>query len=329
MKHQIAFLCPFFGTVDQMLHRLWLKSCKTNDDFDFIFITDDSNALKMPMPSNVKGVFMKWENCVARIMSKFDFAITLEEPYKLCDFRPAYGIVFSDLIREYDFWGHMDSSDTILGNLHNYITDDLMDIYDKIHSFGHLTLYRNTLDANKRFQISSSCGTTIQELFSRSEVMGFDEMNHPWSINTIYKENGFSLLERIPNLVADILPSKYSFQIVEDAGEKIPRIFEWDHGNLFDVTTRRGEIHKREIGYVHFQKRKMTSMVPIEDNHFYMIPNCFIPANQNLTCEMIEKWSKDKLYLDPFKRRVMRIIKYTKQPEVFARKLKEKLTWRN
>lgn len=325
MNHSIVLICPYFGTINKSIHSLWLKSCASNPNITFLLLIDDEEALNMPMPQNVNGIVMSWEDCVTLIKSKFDFKIALNDPYKLCDFKPAYGYIFSDYLPSSEFWGHMDSSDTILGDLRSIITDEMLDCNDKIHSFGHFTLYRNAPDSNLRFQIPPSCGTTIQELFSRAEVTGFDEMSHPWSINTIYKENSFPLIERIPDLVADLFPSKYTFQIIEDNGEKIPRVFEWDHGKLFDVTVHNGKLDKREIGYVHFQKRKMTSEVLNGTDHFYMIPNRFVPADLPLTCDLIEKWSKDRLYLDPMKDRIKRIVNYAKQPDVFMRKVREKL----
>lgn len=321
MSHSIVLICPYFGIINKSIHSVWLQGCAANPDITFLLLTDDEEALKMPMPENVQGIFVSWADCVALVKSNFDFEIALNDPYKLCD----YGYVFSEYLPNSAFWGHVDSSDTIMGNLRSVITDEMLDSNDKIHSFGHFTLYRNTPEVNRRFQIPPSCGTTIQQLFSRAEVTGFDEMNHPWSINTIYKENGFSLIERIPDLVADLFPSKYAFQIVEDKGEKIPRVFEWDKGRLYDVTVRNAELHRREIGYVHFQKRKMINEVPVGADHFYMIPNRFIPADQPLTCEMIEEWSKDRMYLDPMKGRIKRIVNYAKQPDVFVRKVREKL----
>ena len=325
MKHSIVLICPYFGTINKPIHSLWLQGCAANPDITFLLLTDDTGALEMPLPENVRGIFISWEDCVALVKSKFDFEVTLNEPYKLCDFKPAYGYIFSDYLQKFDFWGHMDSSDTVLGNLRNFISDEMLSTYDKIHSFGHFTLYRNSPEANLRFQILPSCGTTIQDLFSRSEVTGFDEMNHPWSINTIYKENRFSIIERIPNLVADLFPAKWAFQIVEDQGKKIPRVFEWDHGKLYDVTVQNAQLHRREIGYLHFQKRKMINETLGGESHFYVIPNRFVSANEPLTVENVTEWSKDKIYLDPLKDRAKRIMNYAKRPEVFLRKVKEKI----
>lgn len=321
----IVLFCLYFGKINMLIHRIWLQSCSANPSIDFLLISDNAEALNLSMPENVRGVYMTWDDCVKRVKSRFDFEIALDNPYKLCDFKPAYGDIFRDYIEGYDFWGHLDSTDTVLGDLRKFLTEDILSAYDKVHSFGHLTLYRNTPENNRRYLIEPSCGTTIRDLFVRPEVTGFDEMDHPWSINTIYKENGFSLIERIDSLSADLFPSRWPFEIWEDQGEKVPRIFEWDHGKLFDVSVRNAKIQRREFGYIHFQKRKMSVEVTAGEEHFYIIPNRFIPASGSLTCEQIEEWSKDRLYLDPLKGRVKRIINYARKPDVFFRKLREKL----
>lgn len=321
----ITLICPYFGTIDQNHHLLWLKGCEANPNFRFLLITNDESALAMEMPENVRGIYMTWEDCKALIQSRFDYEIKLDSAYKLCDYRPAYGEIFSDFLSNADFWGHTDSGDTLYGDLGKFLTDDLLEQFDKIHMFGHLTLYRNTAENNRRYTAETSTGTSAREVFTTSENLCFDDMYQKASINRIYSENGFSLLARVTDLVADLFPSRYAFQIVEDQGAKIPRVFEWDHGRLFDVTVQNHQMKKREIGYVHFQKRKMVNEVPTGTDHFYMIPNRFIPADQPLTCGKIEEWSKDRLYLDPMKGRIKRIVNYAKQPDVFVRKVREKL----
>ena len=325
MNKSIALICPYFGAINKSIHALWLQGCAANPDITFLLLTDDKQALEMPMPDNAKGIFMSWGDCVALIKSKFDFDVALNNPYKLCDYRPAFGYIFADYITGFDFWGHTDSGDTLYGDLRKFLTDGLLNEYDKIHIVGHMTLYRNTDEANMRFAIPAQSGLTIQDILTVDETVCFDDMYQKASINRLYQENGFSLLERVANLVADIYPSKYAFQIVEDNGEKIPRVFEWDYGKLFDVTVHNGELNRREIGYVHFQKRKMVSEVPDGTDHFYMIPNRFVPATEPLTCEIVEAWSRDKLYLDPLKGRAKRILNYAKHPEVFMRKVREKM----
>ena len=77
-----------------------------------------------------------------------------ERPYKLCDLRPFYAIVHSDLLREgnYDFWGFADL-DLVWGDLKAFYTDDLLHRYDIFSTHddrfsGHLCLLRNKPSLN-------------------------------------------------------------------------------------------------------------------------------------------------------------------------------------
>lgn len=323
MKLEIIIIAPYFGVIDKDIHQLWLQTCAANTEIDFLLITDDIDALQISMPKNVKGVYMKWDECVNLVKNTFPFPVKVDAPYKLCDFRPAFGDVFSNYITDYDFWGHTDSGDTIYGNLIHFLTNDTLSLYDKIQIYGHFSLYRNSKDNNKRYLHPMKNGLTAQEIFNTSENLCFDDMFQKASINTLYVENGYPIMERIADFVADILPQYWGFRL--EAKKKVPRVFEWNHGELFEWTVIEGKLNKREVGYVHFQKRKMINEVPFGGEHFYMIPNRFIPAVEPLTCQQIEDWSKDRLYLDPLKGRVKRIVNYAKRPEVFYRKVREKI----
>lgn len=150
----IVLFCPYFGKINKRLHMIWLKSCAANPSIHFVFISDDKEALDISTSENVENIYLTWEECVSRVRSKFDFEIVLDNPYKLCDFKPAYGHIFSDYAAGYDFWGHLDSTDTILGDLRKFLKEDILSAYDKVHSFGHLTLYRNTPEINRCYLLN-------------------------------------------------------------------------------------------------------------------------------------------------------------------------------
>jgi len=57
------------------------------------------------------------------------FEVDIESEYKLCDFKPAYGLIFSEHFKDYDFWGYCDI-DIIFGNIRAYMTDVLLNEYD-------------------------------------------------------------------------------------------------------------------------------------------------------------------------------------------------------
>ncbi len=46
---------------------------------------------------------------------KLGFTVSIEHGYKLNDFKTDYGYIYSKLVKDYDFGGHMDL-DIILGN---------------------------------------------------------------------------------------------------------------------------------------------------------------------------------------------------------------------
>lgn len=54
---------------------------------------------------NVKWYFKSFSELQELFQSKFDFPILLNTPYKLCDYKPAYGDIFSKYLGGYDFWG--------------------------------------------------------------------------------------------------------------------------------------------------------------------------------------------------------------------------------
>lgn len=324
MSKRIVFICPYFGKISKDQFALWLKSCSMNSSIDFMLFIDDEDVFGLDIPDNVKPVRMSWDECKQLIQSHFDFDVTLVYPYKLCDFKPAFGYIFEDYICGYDFWGHLDLSDTILGNLRKFIADQLLDKYDKIHIYGHLTLYRNNAENNLRFTIPQRNGVTIQDIFKRAEVTCFDDMYHNASVNSIYKENNYPMVEEVDGLVADVLPHNWYFRLYQDGSAMIPRVFEWDNGKLFELCVINNSVAKREIGYVHFQKRKTVNCTSADTERFYFVPNMFIDDDKPLEVEDIIEYSKDRLYLDPLKGRIKRLAWYAQHPSAFMRKLSEK-----
>ncbi len=326
---KIGLLCPYFGKLDRDHMKIWFQCCAYNPDIDFILITDDQGMAELGKPENVRLIQMSWEDCKKRIEAAYDFNVPLVYKYKICDLKPAYGELFRDCLEEYDFWGHIDISDTIFGNLRAFITDELLNTYDKIHMYGHLTLYRNIPEVNARYRIPLSTGQSYRDVFTVEETMSFDEMYNEISINQIYKENHYSKIDRVPGLVVDILPYFWSFWLSQDRGVKIPRVLEWNQGVLKEIVLADEQIRAREIGYVHFQKRKISIDLTDTVDHFYLVPNCILPAaSVTLTPEWLKQVSTDRTYWAPVVGRVNRIINYAKHPRVFMRKLRAVLKQR-
>ena len=108
-----CFIIPYYGKFPDYFP-LFLHTCRWNEDFDWLFVTDiDFNG---DCPDNVHWLRMSFDELKGLVQSKFDFKISLERIYKLCDFKPTYGYVFEEYLKDYKCWGHCDI-DTIMGKI--------------------------------------------------------------------------------------------------------------------------------------------------------------------------------------------------------------------
>lgn len=295
---KIVFICPYFGKLPKEQMAIWLKTCEKNPKVNWIVITDDKTSFNYPQ--NVKVIYTTFESMKKDFQKKFDFDISMNSPYKLCDFKPTYGYVFQDLIKDYDYWGHCDLSDSIFGNIEKTLNKIVEQDYDKIGFLGHLTLYKNKKEVNERFFMKSKSNKSLNEILGVSDNMAFDETNN-YSINFVYLDNGFEI-KRIDELYYDISTRSSSFRtpywsdklkweyLLEDRC-----IFEWDNGNLYKIYLKNEEIKKEEILYVHYQKRKMTYEINIEkSNHFLIVPNKFIECDK-VDIKTIKKYTRNSI----------------------------------
>ena len=85
----------------------FLHSCRYNPAVDFLIFTDNNDP-NLELPANVKVIPYSIEQFKADAAKALGFAVAVESGYKLCDFKPAYGTIFTDYIRDYDFWGYCD-----------------------------------------------------------------------------------------------------------------------------------------------------------------------------------------------------------------------------
>ena len=127
-KYSICLIIPYFGKFKNYFP-LFLESCRYNPSIDWLVFTDIKEEYLWP--DNVKKITMSFEQFAGLVQNNFEYNIALDRPYKLCDFKPAYGEILRDYLRRYDFWGHCDC-DLIFGNIRKFITDEVLENHAKI-----------------------------------------------------------------------------------------------------------------------------------------------------------------------------------------------------
>lgn len=274
MKDKVIFIIPYFGNFNNYF-QLFLNSCATNPDFSWLIITDNND--KYDFPRNVLVKRMSFSQLKEIINERLNANVSINDPYKLCDLRPMYGEIFHDFISKFDWWGYCDI-DLIFGKLNHFLTDDLLNNYDKIGVLGHCTLMKNTKSVNSAFRLPLNGKYVYKNIISSSNNFSFDE-EHNDSINNIMENNGFKILnqnvEANPYTKSSVfrlnhLNSDWTYSIEKPSKS----VFIWENGILKRFVVVDGKLISKEYLYIHFQSRKMKNLVS-NFNRYKIVPNQF------------------------------------------------------
>lgn len=277
----IVYIVPYFGKLPDFFN-IWLESCRYNKTIDWLIFTDDRTQFSYP--SNVHVCYTTFDDIRLRIQEIFDFPITLHKPYKLCDYRPCYGIVFQEYIKSYDYWGFCDI-DLIWGDIRKFVTDKLLDNYPKIGFSGHSTIIRNESFYNNLFR-NSVDGKSFKDLITTEKNCFSDEI----FLNNLYLQLGIPFYDSV--MFANLSSLVHNFYIThlpkKDAYKNKKFIFYFDSGHLYRVAVIGNQLYKDEFMYIHFLKRKMDINIKYNTSKYLIIPNQLIPY-QSLTPNYIKK----------------------------------------
>lgn len=254
--HTIAVIACYIGRFPEWF-QLWLNSCGHNDTIDFFLYTDqDKSAYQVP-----NNVF--WRNTSLPVLQKqisniCGFQVSLEKAYKLCDYRPLYGLIFTEDVRNYDFWGCCDI-DMVFGDLRNFITEEILESYDRIFEVGHLSLYRNCREMNEAYRLPGGM-MTFEEIARTKPYCGFDEHT---GITRILQKNGFKTYAKV--VCADIDPHYRAFYMMDEDSVQAEgtvenfehQIFYIDGGKTFKayIDPVDDVVKQSEVSYIHFMRK--------------------------------------------------------------------------
>lgn len=275
------FILPYFGKFNNYFD-LFLKSCSQNQGYEWLIFTDDRSNHNYP--SNVNVVYTTFEELKQNFKDRLNINISLPKPYKLCDFKPTYGYVFSKYIKDYAYWGHCDC-DLIFGNLEHMLTPLLEEGYDKLFAAGHLTIYKNNPENNMRFMETYKGRELYKEFLTTPEICWFDEDWRLDNIHSIFLESKASVYTKSlafnPSGKYSLFvqraynPEKRKYQDIKYKNA----IYIWEHGNLYQIVSGSlpEQLERKEYLYMHFQHREMTMDERVlNKNCFQIVPNKFI-----------------------------------------------------
>ena len=253
MKRKAALIQPYFGTLPNYF-RLALESYARNSDCDWYIFTDDRKHYDYP--PNVVVTHTTLDRLKCMFQQKFDFPIALGRPYKLCDYRPMYGHLFADQLKDYDYWGHFDP-DIIFGDIKKFLPDAASQPYDKFCSKGHFSLYRNTPAVNLLYQLKAANCLYYKDVIASERSWGFDERDN--GVNAFFAVKGLRIYTACP--IADIYFRDYAMRLIDGAvGEREKSrqsCFAYEHGAMYRYYLLGAEIHREEFMYIHLMQRRM------------------------------------------------------------------------
>lgn len=128
------------------------------------------------VPSNVRLCYMTIKEIEILATKKFGIPTKIEYPYKLCDYKPAYGLLFEEILTGYDFWAQTDI-DVIFGEIRAFLDSKtlLNDYIGVRHDYtaGCFFACRN----NDRMKTIFMQSKDFIKVFSTSKHYCFDECN--------------------------------------------------------------------------------------------------------------------------------------------------------
>lgn len=252
--NSVALVLPYYGQFPDYAGAFF-QSVRCNPSFDLLLVSDipvDDFAL----PDNVIVINLSFKDLQERLYKIVAPDACLPFPYKLCDYKALYGLLFERELAGYGWWGHCDM-DMLWGRLDQYVTAEMLGNYDKLFNHGHLTLYRNAPEVNELALRYRKEPGGLDEVASTGLCCYFDEVG----IVQIARRAGLRIYDD-PDF-ADITPARYVLSLASTCKQRNKRgqRFFWDRGRVCRMSEESPGID--EFMYIHFQKRPMAVHVDV------------------------------------------------------------------
>lgn len=241
---------------------LFLRSCATNPSIQWSLLT--SSPVEYELPQNVRQVRFDLDDFHHRVEHAIGVRPDIGRPYKLCDFKPAYGLLYPELFEGFDFWGHCDA-DVIFGDLRKFYPDSAFANQVKVQMRGSLSFYRNNEEGNRLFQLPHP-QIDHRKVLSNPKNCCFDEWEGLYKLMKV-NQVGFWL----SNDLAEIAVCRRDLRLAHR--KNYPKqLFTWEDGKILRTAWENGEEIADEYAYIHLQKRPISRVEVSEGADFAFLP---------------------------------------------------------
>ena len=254
--NSIAAVLQYYGKLKPSF-TLWYESARRNSDVDFFVFTDNDEP--EDKADNIKWVRFTLSDFNSLAIDKLGVDFQITKPYKLCDFKSLYGVIFEDYLKGYEYWAYGDL-DVVYGHITGYLQKIDYKRYYKINHAGHFCLMRNIPEVNNLFKAEIP-GTKYWVDMLESGNSAFDEID----TNTKAKALGMPVYDGI--FAADLMNEK-GMQVVD--GEMIKNAFHIDspvsapknyhyqvfiseNGRIVRYYRKFFSVKKDEFAYIHYR----------------------------------------------------------------------------
>jgi len=170
----VALIIPYYGSFPNYFP-FYVDSLAKNPDIHVYMFTDC--FYDGFIPDNLHIIESSFEHFKLLVKSKLDIDVKINRGYKLCDFKPAYGVIFEDYIADYDYWA-MGDIDIIYGNVLGNLPKDWKDydVFSMVPEWisGSFCIFKNTKKVNYLFSLSRSW----KDIFISDKNFAFDECHY-------------------------------------------------------------------------------------------------------------------------------------------------------
>ena len=293
-------IVPYFGRRPPYFD-VFLKSCERIQNFHWHLLTD---CIELPWPSEQVTVHRSTlADCRRMIEKAVGQPITLDKPYKLCDYRPVYGLAFPELLDGCTHWGYGDL-DLLMGDVDRFFADFLRLGQEKFLIRGHCSVFPNTPRMLELFRYQTP-DVDFARVAATNEACFFDEWG---GMAKIYRSAGISVYN--DPIMADIYKDRAHLSLTEKDLDRARQAFFWHEGRIrrFFLDDR-GALHDDEFCYIHLQKRAMAELelptaevrqalcIGIEPNRFRLISQLDRDAILNgIKANAASRWRDLRLY---------------------------------